>query len=46
VIYAVDFASVDGLKLGSSKGECWDGDLAKCSGHVVADAKLAARKLH
>lgn len=46
VLYNVDFASASGLRLGGSRGECWDSDLARCAAHVVADAKTAARKLH
>ena len=45
VVYAVEFASVDGFKLGSGKGECLEDDLVKCASRIVADARLVTRKL-
>jgi hypothetical protein len=45
VLYTIDFTSTDGRHLGSSKGRCWDDDLANCAVHIVAQAKVAARKV-
>ena len=45
VVYVVNFTSIDGLKLGRSKGECWDSEVGKCAERVFGDAKVAARKL-
>ncbi|MFL6301409.1 MAG: hypothetical protein ACJ71N_12470 [Terriglobales bacterium] len=44
VFYNVEFSSVDGKKIGLSKGSCWADELSKCATQIVRDAKSQRRK--
>jgi hypothetical protein len=46
VRYSVEFASVDNRKFGTASGSCWDDAFNKCAAHILARAKVAARKMH
>jgi len=39
VLYTVDFTSVDGRKLGTMKGSCWEDSLSECAAKVTAEAR-------
>jgi hypothetical protein len=45
-LYAIDFTSDSGRNLGTSKGKCWDDDLARCAVRIVAAARVMVQKAH
>jgi hypothetical protein len=46
VSYTVEFTSSNDKKLRTRKGSCWEDDLATCANQIVAQARIAARKLN
>jgi hypothetical protein len=42
VHYSVNFSLVDGRKLDTKTGSCWDNDLKKCAMVIVNDAAIMA----
>jgi hypothetical protein len=46
VFYVAEFTSTDGQNLGVLKGSCSKDAFAKCAKKIVAEARLAAAKIH
>jgi len=45
VFYVVEFTSADDKKLSKRKGNCWDDDFSVCANQILAEARIARRKL-
>ena len=45
VFYVVEFTSADDKKFSKRKGTCWDDDFSVCANQILAEARIARRKL-